>query len=47
MRAKLNIKLRQALTNDVAPELGFVDDEKVQDVVEKLHLVGVLVRHVL
>lgn len=46
MRAKLNIKLRRALTNDVAPELGFVDDEEVQDVVEELHLVGVLVGHV-
>ena len=32
--------------NDVAPELGFVDDEKVEHVVEKLYLVGVLVGHV-
>lgn len=46
MRAKLNIKLRRALTNDVAPELGFVDDEKVQHVVEELDFVGVLVGHV-
>ena len=27
--------------DDVAPELGFVDDEEVEHVVEKLHLVGV------
>jgi len=33
-------RVGRALTNDAAPELGFIDDEEVEHVVEELHLVG-------